>query len=140
MLFRCIAVDKLYQHTLEQPDCLFLAMVDEPAKGKGKTKGGKPFGLSDAWMQDIQRQAEEREDAERQREEALRQEAQKGKGKGKNKGKGAIARYDSESSVDSDSSTVSTSSMRRHRIPPRSRPLTDAQLDRQVIRKLDNTQ
>ena len=81
------------------------------------------------------------EDAERHREEeALRQEVQKGKGKGKNKGKGAIARYDSESSVDSDSSTVSTSSMRRHRIPPRSRPLTDAQLDRQVIRKLDDTQ
>ena len=106
-----------------------LAMASEPAKGKGKMKGGKP---SDAWRRDVERQ-----DIDRQRVEALRQEAEKGKGKGANKGQEQNARSDSDSnSVNSDISTISASSLRTWRVPPNARAVTNDQLDRRVIRKL----
>ena len=109
-----------------------LAMASEPAKGKGKMKGGKLAVPSDAWRRDVERQ-----DRERQRVEALRQEAEKGKGKGANKGQEQNARSDSDSnSVNSDISTISTSSLRTWRVPPNARAVTNDQLDRRVIRKL----
>ena len=97
-------------------------MDAEQGKGKGKGNGK----MAEAWRLDV----------EMQNADALMQEFEKGKGKGKTNGKEHGELPDNETSVDSDSSTLSNSSIRRMRIQPNARPLSDDQLDRRVCRKL----